>query len=59
MNSTPNVRRLIITVLWLAGFNSPHAQDQENWDVTLPRGIPVRSLLQRKKDLDVGGHFTR
>ena len=38
MNSTPNVRRPIITVLWLAGFNSPHAQDQENWDVTLPRG---------------------
>ena len=40
MDISPNCfsRGLIIAVLSMTGFNSPHAQDQEEWDVTVPRG---------------------
>ena len=40
MDTTPNCfsQWLIIAVLSMTGFSSPHAQDQEEWDVTVPRG---------------------
>ena len=40
MDTTPNrfSQWLIIAVLSMTAFNSPQAQSQEEWDVTVPRG---------------------
>ena len=40
MNTIPNrfSRWLMIALVSMTGFNSPRAQAQEDWDVTVPRG---------------------